>query len=180
MIRNELWMEFSIGMLILIPVIILVYFNFGISIEFILYSILFSVLAFSGIGEIYDKKLDGFFTLTLMVAGGVLIFIKFENESFLLTESLYGMILSGFSFLCMYFISRGGLSLDNVALISFSGTILGFQQIMGVMFVMSILAAFSSIIYMLYKRKNVKSSLPSLIYIYLGCVVSLYSYNYSL
>lgn len=173
-------MEFCAGMLILIPVIILVYYNFGLSIEFFLYSFLFSILAFSGIGEIYGKNLVCFFTFSLMAASCVLMAIKFENGSFLLADSLYGMILPGLSFLCMHFISRGGLSLDNAALISFSGTILGLQQIMGAMLVMSILAALSSIIYMLYKRKYVKSSLPSLIYIYLGCVASVYSYNYSL
>ncbi len=180
MITNELKMGFRAGIIALFPVIIFLWFNFGISLKLFLYSILFAVLVFSGIGELYERKTENIFILALMAVGGVLTVFEYGDDSFHITDSLSAMVLSGLSFLCMYFVTRGGLSLDNVILISFSGTIMGLQQIMGAMLVMSILAAFSSIIYMLLKLKKVKRSLPSLIYIYLGCVASLYSYSYSL
>jgi hypothetical protein len=94
MIRNKSNREFETGISILVPVIAFLCFKFGISVELVLYSILFAVLVFSGIGELYERKPENTFILALMAVGGVLTVFEYGDDTFLLTDSLFGMVLS--------------------------------------------------------------------------------------
>ncbi len=141
---------------------LILYENFGFSIDFIFFALITSVLVVVTIIDLVDMLIPD---VLIIIIFTLEIFHKlslyFINDvSLNLLDSLLGILVSGGLFLLIVFVSRGGMGHGDVTLISSLGFILGLKLIILNIFLSFCIGALISIFLLITKIKNKKDPIP--------------------
>lgn len=155
---------------------IILYNKFGLGLDFIFYSLIFSaliVIFFIDLEhQIIPNRLNLFIFLTSLLFKTLLC--SFYNRPFELLNSLLGLIVSGGIFLLIILLSRGGMGGGDMKLIGVLGFILGLEKIVLTILISFILGAFISIILLLLKIKDRKDPIAFGPFICLAFMVTVF------
>ena len=141
---------------------LLLYYSFGLSIDFIFYSIIFSILL---VISFIDFKFQiipdslNIFILIFAIIYKLLQFILYGISPNIL-NSILGLLISGGLFLLIAIISKGGMGGGDIKLIGVLGFILGIKFSLLNIFLSFILGAIISIFLLLFKIKGRKDPIP--------------------
>lgn len=141
---------------------IMLYSNFGLSIEFIFYSIIFSILIVISFVDLYYQIIPNGLNTSILVSGIIYKILQFTlyNKSLDLINSLLGLFVSSGLFLLIILISKGGMGGGDVKLIGVLGFILGLKKVVLTIFLSFFLGAIISIFLLLFKIKGRRDPIP--------------------
>lgn len=157
-------------------VYILIYNKFGLSLSFIFYGIIFSILiviAFIDLKEMIIPDILVILIIIITIIYKVLLFLLYSKSPDLL-NSIGGLVLSSLLFVLIILVSKGGMGGGDVTLIGSLGFILGIKNIFLTIFLSFILGAIISVILLITKIKGKKDPIPFGPFIILGFFITLF------
>lgn len=141
---------------------IIMYFNFGYSIDFIFYSLLFSILILITFIDLKEMIIPDLLVIVILILSvlykGINYFLYSISPNIL--SSLGGMFLAGGLFLAIVILSRGGMGGGDVTLIAALGFVLGVKYILFNILLSFILGAIISVFLLATKFKTRKDPIP--------------------
>ncbi len=155
-------------------VYILIYNKFGLSLSFIFYGIIFSILiviAFIDLKEMIIPDILVILIIIITIIYKVLLFLLYSKSPDLL-NSIGGLVLSSLLFVLIILVSKGGMGGGDVTLIGSLGFILGIKNIFLTIFLSFILGAIISVILLITKIKGKKDPIPFGPFIILGFFIT--------
>jgi Flp pilus assembly protein protease CpaA len=167
--------EFWIAAVLIAPALYFIYVKTSFSSELLISSVLTAILIFIGIEDMQNKTSQPLLIMPLFLIQAILIFAQNTDNLVLIIDYAAGMVLSGTCFLLIFAITRGGINLQDVVLISCSGWVLGLQKIMCAMLVTSVFITLQALVSLII-RPSRKMLLPSIVFIFLGCITSIFLY----
>lgn len=125
----------------------------------------------------HERRIPNKILLFMLTVRGLIlvlewVFIPSIGMS-LLISSIMGMLLGGGLFLFSYFISRKGLGMGDVKLLSVIGCYVGVRSIMTLVFLTVLVSAFFSIIMLILKRINLKEEIPFAPFVLAGTILTM-------
>lgn len=154
---------------------ILFYF-FNLSIDFIFYAIITSVLIIITFIDLEHMEIPNVLVLILLITSivhkGINYFI-FDID-FKLLSSILGLLVSSILFLLIIVVSKGGMGGGDMTLIGALGFILGFKKIILTIALSFLLGAIISVFLLLSRIKSRKDPIPFGPFIILGFFITLF------
>lgn len=149
---------------------ILMFAKFGLSLQFLLISILFSLLLVLTIIDIYHMILpDSLVICTLIIS---VLYTVFVRQQYL--DSLFGLLVGGGFFLLIVLLSKGAaMGWGDVKLMAVLGILLGFKPAILACGAAFIIGAVVSVILLMNKKVGGKTAVPFGPFICIGAVISL-------
>lgn len=149
------------------------YLEFGISLEFFFYAIIFSLLIVITMIDLQHMIIPDILVILILASSIIYKFLSFllYRSSFDLLNSIGGLALSGLLFLLIIILSKGGMGGGDVTLIGALGFILGIKKIFLTIFLSFILGSIISIILLATKIKGRKDPIPFGPFIVLGFTI---------
>ncbi len=147
-----------------------IYLQFGATLEFFFYGIIFSLLIIITVIDLQQMIIPDILTILILVTSiiyKILLFLLYNNSLDLL-NSIGGLVLSGLLFILIIILSKGGMGGGDVTLIASLGFILGIRKIFLTIFLSFILGATISIFLLVMKIKGRKDPVPFGPFIVLG------------
>lgn len=141
---------------------LLLYNKFGLSIDFIFYSTIASILLIIFFIDLYHQIIPNSLNILILITAIIYKTIQYilYDISPNLTNSLLGIIISSGVFLLIIIISKGGMGGGDMKLIGGLGFILGLKNIALTIFLSFCLGAIISILLLLFKIKGRKDPIP--------------------
>ncbi len=132
--------------------------------------------------DFYTKKIPNFLPLTFLVVGVVVLIAEFifMRESFviLLVGSLLGLIGGFLILVLMSLITKGGIGMGDVKLISTMGFLSGISASFYSFFFATVLCLIVSLVLLILKLKKIKDELPFGPFLFLGYVLTVIIGNF--
>ena len=158
-------------------VLYLILFNkFGLSLDFIFYSIVFSILLIIFFIDLYYQIIPNGLNILILILGVIYKFLQFilYNKPVELLNSLLGLIISSGVFFLIIIISKGGMGGGDMKLIGVLGFVLGLKKIALTIFLSFILGAIISIFLLLFKIKDRRDPIPFGPFICLAFMITIF------
>lgn len=140
----------------------ILYIRFGLSLDYIFYLIVFSVLIIISFIDLKLEIIPNVLNVLILIFSIIYKILNFSlyNISPDFINSLLGFSLSSIIFLGIIIISKGGMGGGDMKLISVLGFILGREMVFLNIFLAFLIASFISIILLIFKVKGRKDSIP--------------------
>ncbi len=174
--EEKISLQYPIIELLNATIYFIIYSQFGFSLEFFFYAIIFSILI---IITIID--LQSMFIPDILVIKILSITTIFKVASYLLyskspelLNSIGGLILSSLLFIIIIVTSKGGMGGGDVTLIGSLGFILGIKEIFLTIFLSFILGAIISVLLLVMKIKGRRDPIPFGPFIILGFFITVF------
>ena len=154
---------------------VLLYKQFGISLQFVAYAALTSILLAMSIID-YDYLIipDGMQILILLIGLGYKVINTYiSNTPFPYLDSLLGLLIGGGFFLLVAVVSNGGMGGGDIKLMGVLGFWLGLRTTLLMMLLSFIIGGVLSIILLVLKKKGRKESIPFGPFIAIATVVTI-------
>ncbi len=139
----------------------IMYRNFGLTLDFIFYSLLSSVLLTIIFIDLQQMIIPDVLIITILILSilhkSSMYFIGYSPE---ILNSILGSLLAGGLFLAIVLVFRGGMGGGDVTLISALGFVIGWRKIMLTIFLSFILGSIISIFLLATKLKTRKDPIP--------------------
>jgi leader peptidase (prepilin peptidase)/N-methyltransferase len=155
---------------------ILVYQNFGLSIDLIFYCSIISILVIISVIDYYTQTIPDSLVLVLLIISiihKITLYLLYGTSPQILNSSL-GLLISGGLFLLVAIISKGGMGGGDIKLIAVLGFILGFRRIFLNIFISFVIGAIISIFLLAFKVKNRKDPIPFGPFLCIAFVITLF------
>ena len=153
---------------------IIMYFKFGFSLDFVFYSLLFSVLIVITLIDIKEMIIPDILVVIILglsiLHKGINYFVYGVSPEIL--SSIGGFLLAGGLFLAIVLLSRGGMGGGDVTLIAALGFVIGIKYILLTIFLSFILGAIISLFLLATKLKTRKDPIPFGPFIVLGFFIT--------
>ncbi|MCB0417152.1 MAG: prepilin peptidase [Bdellovibrionales bacterium] len=168
-ISHQYWMvELATGLLF-----VWVYLNTGLTVNFVGYTVFSSLLLVISVIDLHHRIIPDELSLGGMVAGFVFSFLWTETSW---VHSLVGILLGGGVFLAVALFyekvaGREGLGGGDVKLLAMIGAWLGFQSILLVILISSAVGSVVGVVYMIWKKGDLKSAIPFGPFLALGAMI---------
>ena len=148
-----------------------IYTTIGLEFYSFSYFILIALLCAACIKDIQNRIIPNKLIVFGLISAVILhcLFFSFER----ITNSLVSLALAGGILLVTSLVSKGGVGMGDVKLVSCTGMLIGIERMISVLIVSFITSALFGIFLMLIKRFNRKSSLPFAPFVLLGVVFTL-------
>lgn len=155
---------------------LIVYLQFGFTLEFFFYAIIFSLLIIITFIDLEQMIIPDILVILILGTTIVYKFVSYllYSKSPELINSTGGLILSSLLFIIIIIVSKGGMGGGDVTLIGSLGFILGIKHIFLAIFLSFILGAIISIILLIMKIKGKKDPIPFGPLIILGFFITLF------
>jgi prepilin signal peptidase PulO-like enzyme (type II secretory pathway) len=139
--------------------------------------IVFSYIAM--LFDIYLRRIPNKLVL-IMFAGWLLlilpkIIMDTETGIPMLIDSMLGLLIGGGVFLSVYIISRKGLGGGDVKFMAAAGLYLGLSGTMPTILYGSVLAAFTGIVLILFKKITRKDTMPLAPFLFAGIMITVFT-----
>ena len=170
---GEISQQYPIVELLNAIMYLFIYLQFGFTLEFLFYAIIFSILIIITVIDLQhmiipDSLVIAIFIFTIIYK--LLNYILYRQSPELI-NSILGLVLSILLFLLIIIISKGGMGGGDATLIGVLGFILGIKGIFLAIFLSFILGAIISIFLLIMKIKNRKDPIPFGPFIILGFLI---------
>lgn len=149
----------------------LLFYKFGLSLLFIKYSILCSVLLVISIIDYNHKIIPNSINLFLLLYGIIFSIIDFSFNN--LTSNLLGLFIGGGLFLLIAIITKGAMGGGDIKLVAVLGLLFGLKKILLIIFLSFIMGAIISILLLLFKIKKRKDYIPFGPFICIGGLITI-------
>lgn len=136
---------------------VLIYLNYGLSAELILYSAFASVLIIISFIDIKTRTIPDVLVLFIFIIG---ILSCFFSRQFQLYERIVGVFISSIPLLVAAMFSKGGMGGGDIKLMAASGLLIGYKLSLFSLFAASIVCSIFGLIYIAIKHKSIKTTLP--------------------
>ncbi|MDP4091756.1 MAG: hypothetical protein Q8920_00170 [Bacillota bacterium] len=146
---------------------VLLFKRYGITAECILYAFMCQILITAAILE-FKNEFSARIEFMAAVTATAAFLIRLWGYGISLQESILGILVSGISLSVISLLTKGGVNIKDIILISFSGYILGLQQSLEALLTASVLSAVISLVGIVRGRYDKKSSIPFVILFYIG------------
>ncbi|MBU5677587.1 prepilin peptidase [Alkaliphilus sp. MSJ-5] len=153
-----------------------VYLKFGLTLEFLAYSILCSILIVVGIIDYYHQVIPDTINIFGFVCGFIFHTINFSSLLNFL-QYLFGFLVGGGFLLLIAVVTKGAMGGGDIKLMAMLGFWLGWKFTLLNLFQSFILGGFISIILILLKFKDVKDMIPFGPFIVLATLITLFYGN---
>lgn len=144
------------------------------SIGFIKILITAEILMSAAVSDFFIKKIPNFLPLTFLASGVIILIFEyfFMRESFflLLGSSLIGLVVGFIILLLMSIITKGGIGMGDVKLISTMGFLTGIAASFYTFVLASFLCLAVTIVLLITKVKKMKDELPFGPFIFIGYI----------
>lgn len=140
----------------------ILYFHFGLSLDFLYFSIIISTLLVISIIDYYHQIIPDnllAFIIIITILYRFVIYFTYET-SISLMDSIIGFLAAGLLFLIIALVSNGGMGGGDIKLIALLGFILGLKRIILNILLSFIIGATVSILLLVSGRKNRKDAIP--------------------
>lgn len=153
-----------------------IYNKFGLSMDFIFYGTIFSVLLIISFIDLHFQIIPDFLNILILILAIIYKILQFTlyGISSNLFNSILALIISGGIFLIIVILSKGGMGGGDVKLIGVLGFILGIKMVLLNIFLSFILGAIISIFLLLFKIKERKDSIPFGPFICLAFIITVF------
>jgi leader peptidase (prepilin peptidase)/N-methyltransferase len=137
---------------------VMLYNKFGLNLDFLFYSILFSLLIVIFFIDMYYQIIPNGLNILILVFAVLNKILQnlFYNKPLNLIDSLLGLIISSGIFLLIIIVSKGAMGGGDMKLIGVLGFILGFKKIILTIFLSFIFGGLISILLLIFKIKSRK------------------------
>lgn len=141
---------------------LLLYYSFGLSIDFIFYSIIFSILLVISFIDFKFQIIPDSLNIFILIFAIIFKILQYKlyDISPNIFNSILGLVISGGLFLLIAILSKGGMGGGDIKLIGVLGFILGIKFSLLNIFLSFILGAIISIFLLLFKIKGRKDPIP--------------------
>lgn len=149
---------------------------YGLTINFVFYSLLISVLMIISFIDYYHQIIPDCLSaviIILTILYKLLLFILYKIPFNSIT-SMLALLLSGGLFLLIAIVSKGGIGGGDIKLISVLGFVLGIKKILLNMLLSFIIGGIFSIFALLLKKKGKKDTIPFGPFINIAAVITLF------
>lgn len=170
---GEISQQYPIVELLNAIMYLFIYLQFGFTLEFLFYAIIFSILIIITVIDLQhmiipDSLVIAIFIFTIIYK--LLNYILYRQSPELI-NSILGLVLSILLFLLIIIISKGGMGGGDATLIGVLGFILGIKGIFLAIYLSFIQGAIISIFLLIMKIKNRKDPIPFGPFIILGFLI---------
>ncbi|KAB3537361.1 prepilin peptidase [Alkaliphilus pronyensis] len=138
----------------------LLFINFGASIEFLKYALLCSVLIVVFAIDYYHQIIPDGLNLFLFASGIILLGIENINNPRALLTNLLGLLLAGGFFLLIAIISKGAMGGGDIKLMAVLGFWFGIKEVVLITFLSFLIGGILSLVFILLKLKEKKDFIP--------------------
>lgn len=155
---------------------IIVFHKFGLSLNFLFYSIIFSILIVVTLIDLKHMIIPDGLIITILVVTIIhkaLLYAIYKTSPGLIDSSL-GLILSSTFFVLIIIISKGGMGGGDLKLIGSLGFILGTINVFLTIFISFILGSIISIFLLVTKIKDIKDPIPFGPFIVIAFIVTIF------
>ncbi|NLM43588.1 MAG: prepilin peptidase [Clostridiales bacterium] len=154
---------------------LILFYYFELSLEFIYYSSIISILIMISVIDYYHQIIPDFllFLIIIITVSYTLINYFIIRKSILLIDSIIGFFAAGFFFILIALISNGGMGGGDIKLISILGFILGLKKIVLNIVLSFIIGAIVSIFLLLSRKKSRKDPIPFGPFINISFIISI-------
>src|SRR5699024_3732009 len=163
------FVEFLNGLLYLI-----LYYRFNLGLDFIFYSIIFSILIVISFIDINFQVIPNSINVLLFITA--ILYKIFQHLLYStwpkMFNSILGLIISGGVFLLIAILSKGGIGGGDIKLIGVLGFILGFKMSILNMVLSFLLGAIISVFLLLLNIKEIRDQIPFGPFICLSFIVT--------
>lgn len=167
LLKDKKFPAFAIAMLILV---VICYFNYKLSSQFVSYTIASIFTALLAIEDINEKKISNILLLAMLGISIVAVALTMNVNIYI--SSFISGILMFLLMLVMYFISMRNLGFGDVKLMSIIAFLIGFVDAMQLMFMTLVLTVIGGIIICILKKGNLKSEVPMIPYVFAALFVN--------
>lgn len=148
---------------------IIMYLKFGLSLDFIFYSLISSLLLVITFIDLHEMIIPDILVVVIFILSILhKIIMYFMGNSPEILNSVLGLFLAGGLFLAIVLLSRGGMGGGDVTLIGALGFVIGWRKILLTIFLSFILGSIISIFLLATKIKTRKDPIPFGPFIILG------------
>ncbi len=172
--KNEISIQYPMVELLNGILYIIIYSNYGLILEFFFYAIIFSILLIITFVDLQHMIIPDIFIISVVISTilyKIFSYILYKNSPDLI-NSFGGLILSGFLFIVIILVSKGGMGGGDVTLIGSLGFILGIKSIFLTIFLSFVFGAIISILLLGLKIKGRKDPIPFGPFIILGFFIT--------
>ena len=154
---------------------LLLFEQYGFTLEFFFFAIVFSMLIIITFIDLQHMIIPDL--LVIIILGSTIIYkvlsFLLYNTPFELINSIGGLVLSGLLFIIIILVSKGGMGGGDVTLIAALGFITGIKRIFLIIFLSFILGAIISVFLLITKIKGKKDPIPFGPFIVLGFFINI-------
>lgn len=152
------------------------YYAFGLSFDFLFYSLIISILIIISFIDYYHQIIPDRLILTILVLAIIYKSYTFAiyRTSIIVYDSILGFLIGGLLFLLIAIISKGAMGGGDIKLITSLGFILGWKKTILNILLAFIIGALISIILLITKKKGRKDAIPFGPFINLAFLITLF------
>ena len=156
-------------------VYIIIYVKFGLTLEFLFYAIISSILIVIALIDLQEMIIPDILVISILAVSIIYKIASYflYNSPINLLDSIGGLALSAILFILIILVSKGGMGGGDVTLIGSLGFILGIKGILLTIFLSFILGAVISLILLALKIKGRKDPIPFGPFIILGFFITI-------
>jgi leader peptidase (prepilin peptidase) / N-methyltransferase len=158
--------EFVTGLLF-----ILLYFKFGITPLFVVYTLMVSSLLVIALIDLDHKIIPNIITIPGVIVG---FFLSLWILPITPLDSLLGLTLGGTMFYVIALVWRGGMGGGDIKLIAMIGSFLGLQGAIFTMFSSALLGSVIGVILILLRKKGRKDTVPFGPFLAVGAIIYIF------
>ena len=158
---------------------ILIFINFGNSVDFIFYSILSSLLIVIGVIDYKHSIIPDGLILPGLATGVIYRFVipLFLRSEILWLDNVSGLLIGGGFFLLIAIVSGGGMGGGDIKLMGMLGLFLGLKKIVMIALLSFLIGALFSLPLLLFKKKSRKDMIPFGPFIALSALITALYYH---
>jgi len=153
---------------------LLSFYYFGLSLNFVFYSFLISILLVISIIDYREQIIPDGLVLTML--GSTIIYkaliYSFYTMNITLLDGILGFLIAGLFFLLITLVSNGGMGGGDIKLIAVLGLILGLKKVWLCILLAFVLGGIISIFLLAFKIKTRKDPIPFGPFIVLGFLMT--------
>ncbi len=157
-------------------IFLLLFIKFDLSLDFIAYSILSSLLLVISLIDFKTKTIPNGLVLFGLITGisyKICIFILYTNISVILNSTL-GLLIGGGFLLLVAVITKGGMGGGDIKLMGTLGLWLGIKATILTMFISFLIGGVISAILLLFRKKRIGQAIPFGPFIAIAAFISIY------
>jgi len=155
--REYISLRYPIIELITGLLFVALYSKFKFSVDFIIYTILSTILLVISMIDYDFKIIPDIITIPVMMLGLLLSFLALPITFF---NSFFGLLIGGAIFYSIAIITKGGMGGGDIKLISMIGTYVGWQGVLFTIFSGAMIGSVIGLILVLAKKKNRHDKIP--------------------
>ncbi|MCX7920397.1 MAG: A24 family peptidase [Clostridia bacterium] len=156
---------------VLATILVLLYTNFGFTIQFASYAILSSILAAASVKDLQSKSIPNEIIIFSIATGLVTSALHMSISA--LINSIIGFIVIGVALGILSFITKGGVGMGDVKLAACVGIFLGLSQTISAVVLATMLSGLIGIVLLIARVYDRKSTIPFAPFILTGTVMAI-------